>query len=323
MKRINKPLLGLILIVILLPISCAKAFNMNLEIKGDMEVTLDPETMRTARSGLDTEPASYRIEGTHSGGAAFDITSLDTSLQINDLQIGEWDLRVRAYNSAGQIVAEGTGTLTVEPGGLSAITLMLYNAVGTGSLDFNLIWNPDLLANESLTITLTTLGGDAVAMQYTADSGVASGLTDQLGAGFYKLDVQLWDGAAAVMGAVEMVLIHEGTATTVDLDFTQINKPGQVIPLTGSDFTISWNSDSADADDFRLYYREHGTYNWIFLGSTGSGSILDFTVDQTMLAYGTYDFAVSSIREGAESELHTSMDDTAVPATGWYIDWTS
>ena len=49
---------------------------------------------------------------------------------------------------------------------------------------------------------------------------------------------------------------------------------------------------------------------------------LRITIDHSDLGDGSYDFAVSSISEfGIESDLHTSLDYTAVPIGGWYILW--
>lgn len=321
MKKIRIAVITLILIVPAINMSCSREFLIPTDGQGDLDVTLDSETLRTAQPGLDNEPASYRISGTHHSGAAFDITTPDTSIHVSDLQIGDWELHVRAYNGSNQIIAQGTGSLSIEPGGSHSISIVLYNALGTGSLNFSLNWNSQLIADESLSVVFSTLGGEALPLDYTIIDGTATGITDGIPSGFYKMEVNLHDGPEVVMGTVEIVLIQEGTVTAVDLDFTQINKPGQMIPVAGPDFTVSWDSDSLSVDEYRVYYREHGTFNWMLLGSTGSGAVLTFTVDQSMLPFGTYDLAVSSVAGGAESELHTSMDDTAVPATGWYIDW--
>jgi hypothetical protein len=41
-----------------------------------------------------------------------------------------------------------------------------------------------------------------------------------------------------------------------------------------------------------------------------------------MLPYGVYEFAVTSVStDGLESEIHSSLDDNADPAGGWFLDW--
>lgn len=280
-------------------------------------------SMRTAAPELDEAPAYFRIGGTHESGRTFERTTTGTEILIDDLLPGVWQLTVKGFNSSDQVVAEGTGSLTVESGGSSSIIIVLYSTTGTGALDLRLLWNPDLVLNASLAISMSTLGGAEIDVNCEVLTGEASGLTENLPSGFYRLNVQLYDGAVSVMGSMETVLIREGATTAIDLDYTQINKPGQCLSVNGTEFTIGWDCDDTTVDEYRIYYREHGTWSWILLGSTGSGEILDFTVDTGILDYGVYDFAVSSVAGSEESELHTSMDDTALPATGWYVSWSA
>ena len=53
-------------------------------------------------------------------------------------------------------------------------------------------------------------------------------------------------------------------------------------------------------------------------------SSAEATVTTDDLVHGSYEFAVSSVSlTGMESELHTSLDETADPTTGWYLDWSA
>ncbi|MBN2658914.1 MAG: fibronectin type III domain-containing protein [Spirochaetales bacterium] len=323
MKILSKQTYPLLWLMLLLPLSCSPMLLSERETKGEVNIKLDPLTMRSALPDGDGGPASYIIEGTHTSGAVFNIVSTATSVHLPELLTGEWTLHVRACDSSDQVIAEGTGSLYVEPGDISYLTIVLYDVSGTGTLDLSLRWNEDLIADPVLNLNLTTLTGDPVSISFTIEAGVAAGLTTGLGAGFYKLTASLLDGETVVAGTVETVLIANETLTAVDLDFNLINKKEQQFDLTGPDFTISWDSEDLSADHYRVYYREHGSFNWVLLGISDSGMDLDFTIDNTMLAYGTYDFAVSSVSGDHESEFHSSMDDTAVPATGWYINWES
>jgi hypothetical protein len=310
---------GFILILLIITVSCSKLL-VNVESSGDMNLTLD--AMRSITSELDVVPVSYRLEGSNGGGATFDFVTADTNVQIPDLSTGEWQIRVRAYNTLNQVIAEGIGTLEVQPGGYSSMTIVLYDTTGSGSLDFSLSWNDDLVWNESVEVSLKNLNGDEIPLVFNQDTGFASGLFDDLSAGFYTLEVKLFDDLILAMGAMELVQIRESSVTNVNLDFSQLNKPGQRISVTADSFTISWNADlAANADEFRIYYREHGSFIWTYLGSTLFGTTLEYTIDQSAIPFGVYDLAVSSVEAGVESELHSSMDDSAVPATGWYVDW--
>ena len=309
------------LIAFLLPLSCSKMALIDLDQKGEMEVLLDSEAFRSALPDQNSEISRYRLEGTHGSGASFDMVSTSTSIHLSDLQPGEWTLRVLAYNSADQILAEGIGIMFVEPGGTASLTVVLYDVNGSGTLDLSLVWNETLITAPRLELNLSTLNGTAVPLNWTAAPGGASGQTVGLASGFYKLMVTLLDGNTVLAGTVEIVLIRNETITTVSKDLSLINKKGEMVDLTGTSFTIAWNSDDLLVDLYRLYYREVGSFNWVLLGSTASGAVLEFTVDQSMLAYGRYELAVSSVSGDRESELHSSMDDSALPATGWYVNW--
>lgn len=312
--------IGMIAILSVITVSCSNSL-MDLNSSGEMNLTLDPDQIRSVISDLDTVPVSYSIEGSNDTGSVFDVLTPDTNIQIPDLSPGTWQIRVCAFNEQGQMIAEGSGTLEVQPGGYTSMTIVLRDATGTGSLDFSLIWNADLVWNESLEICLKTFNGDLIPLIYSQNPGTAAGLTENLSAGFYTLEVQLFDDLVLVMGAMEIVQIRESGVTDIDLDFSQINKPGQRIPINEESFTLEWDVSDTEADEYKIYYREHGSYTWSYLGSTPSGLIPEYTVDQSSLPYGVYDFAVSSVAGSEESELHSSMDDTAAPATGWYIDW--
>jgi len=320
MRKNNLSKIRIIGLLLLMTASCASPL-IHVEPTGDMSLKLDQSLLKTAGSDLDIVPVSYTIEGSNDLGYTFDLVTSDADIQFPDLSSGLWLINVRAYNAQDLIIAEGTGSLSVESGGYASITIVLYSTMGTGSLDFSLAWNSDLVFNETVEISLINLNGDEIPLVYNQQSGLAAGITENLSAGFYTLEVQLFDDLFLVMGAMEIIQIREGGETDIHLDFAQINKPGQGFPVSGESFAIAWDYSETQPDYYNIYYREHGSFTWIFLGSTSSGSILEYTIDQALLPVGDYDFAVSSVIGIEESELHTSMDDNAIPATGWYIQW--
>ena len=95
----------------------------------------------------------------------------------------------------------------------------------------------------------------------------------------------------------------------------------QVLTVSGPSFTLAWDSDSAAATGFRVYLRQHGASEWqVIAENVGEAQ---FTISESDLPYGTYEFAVSSLTsEGAESELHHSYDETADPEP-WILEWTA
>ena len=93
------------------------------------------------------------------------------------------------------------------------------------------------------------------------------------------------------------------------------------IEVTADQFSLHWEASLDPVNEYRLYRRVHGESEWVLL-VIGLNSP-QATITQAELAFGQYDFAVSYVSvSGAESDLHSSLDDTADPHTGWYLDWT-
>jgi hypothetical protein len=89
--------------------------------------------------------------------------------------------------------------------------------------------------------------------------------------------------------------------------------------VEGDSFTLAWNpSESEDLLGYNVYYRPHETENWLFLTDSAEAQL---EISSAMLPGGDYEFAVSSYTATEESDLHTSLDATANPDTGWYLVW--
>ena len=94
-----------------------------------------------------------------------------------------------------------------------------------------------------------------------------------------------------------------------------------MVKVTGSSFTLAWDSSSADTASYNLYWRNHGETEWTLLHDGVSDP--SFTITTSDLDHGTYEFAVSAVStDGVESDLHTSMDESADPEP-WYLSWTA
>ncbi len=96
--------------------------------------------------------------------------------------------------------------------------------------------------------------------------------------------------------------------------------------VTSDSFTLAWNpADQSDytgtLEGYHVYYRTHGETSWNLLSSTALSDDPQITIDETLLTMGDYDFAVSAYTSDDESDLHTSLDDTADPDSGWYLQW--
>lgn len=101
------------------------------------------------------------------------------------------------------------------------------------------------------------------------------------------------------------------------------------IVVKGESFTLSWDDDSNRISNnenksvkYKLYYKTHGSSSWQPLDEIESGTQLEYTVVSEKLDYGIYDLGVSSVNsDGKESSIHSSLDMSADPFCGWYINW--
>jgi hypothetical protein len=99
--------------------------------------------------------------------------------------------------------------------------------------------------------------------------------------------------------------------------------------ISEDSFTFKWDGND-DVVSFKIYYREHtqygwnqSQYGWNLLGETEDTADPEYTINSNNLDYGIYDIGISAVSlEGVESLIHTSLDDTASPDNGWYINWT-
>lgn len=101
------------------------------------------------------------------------------------------------------------------------------------------------------------------------------------------------------------------------------------IVVKGESFTLAWDPGGPEIPNdpnfvvrYNIYYRNHGSYYWRFLMKIESSGNPECLITDKEIDYGRYDFAVSAINEqGETSALHSSLDSSANPFSGWYINW--
>lgn len=103
--------------------------------------------------------------------------------------------------------------------------------------------------------------------------------------------------------------------------------PKQII-IESDSFTLAWDppeligSTGSEAQKYNVYYRTHNTPDWQFLVSLEATGQPELLVNENLLEFGIYDFAVSYVDSGnTESELHSSLDSSAYPPAGWFVNW--
>lgn len=99
-------------------------------------------------------------------------------------------------------------------------------------------------------------------------------------------------------------------------------KPKKQIAILGDSFSLLWNKpDDLDPISYNIYYKQHKTKIWKYLGTTLSDTT-EFKIDYINLDNGIYyDFGISAVYSTGESSIHSSLDNDAIPNPGWYIRW--
>ena len=329
-KKINVPSrvqigVGVILTIVILLSACSNPIGNSAE-QGQVTLHLDVGS-RTLVSDISTEISLYRVTFSDGSGSEVVVDSQNTTVQTSLPALKTYDILVEGFNSSSQLVATGVGSVTVESGQTQSVAIIVTAADGSGTAQIEIQWNSVQTRSASVEGYLKDTQNQTIPMNFSITSdGQAVGAV-QVDDGFYTLEAQLLDGGTVVAGFAEAVQISAGGTTQHIFSFDTINKPGEAIAVSSDSFTVVWNQpedpntgDPLAVDGYRFYYREHGTYQWTHLVDTGAAET-EYTVTTSVLPYGEYDFAVSSVSSGEESELHTSYDDTAVPSYGWYIDW--
>ena len=106
--------------------------------------------------------------------------------------------------------------------------------------------------------------------------------------------------------------------------FGEIVINGQAIPIkTQQDtVTLAWDPPSGPVETYRIYYREHGVLMWEMLDEIAATPSPEYVLNIAQFGEGSFDFGVSAVDSSdQESAIHTSLDITADPTTGWYLIW--
>ena len=324
MRRLTRVLGGLLLTGILLA-GCDNPFEpgsatVSLEDAEAGERSIVPE-----QAG---DPVEYRVSGNGPSGASFAQTVATLPLDVGELVAGEWAILVEALDAAGTVVLEGSTTAQVSTEGATPVAVTLVPPAGEGSVNLALDWPAALVADPSIVATLHRDGFDPVELVATVVDGSAAVTGSGVASGWYRIQLRLYDGGALVAGRAELLQVRADTVTQAAVALDELNKPGSVLTVSGTSFTLAWDAPTDSGTDdplasYNVYFRSRGTYPWTYLGGT-AGLVESFEVTTAMLDYGIYEFAVTSVAtSGAESDPHTSLDDTADPQSGWFIDWRS
>ena len=308
--------------------SCAQPLSGNVVVgeRASVALSVGGLSSQTILPDADTQPVGYRLIGTGPDGDSFEVDTADGSATVTDLTPGTWSVDAVGTNGAGFPVADGTASVSLEAGTQTPVAIPVTVVDGTGTLELSTTWNDEHTVSPSVQAIMVDADGYETTLSVPVSSpGAASTTVPGVPTGYHRLTLQLLDGGEVIAGAGESVRIMADATTTANLPFPDLNKVGEPARVAAESFVLAWDppADASEIDSYRVYARPRGEYQWESLSEVQAGDTPTLTVTQSLLTYGTWEFAVTAVAGGVESDLHTSMDDDAMPATGWFLEWTA
>lgn len=123
-----------------------------------------------------------------------------------------------------------------------------------------------------------------------------------------------------IMTLVSLIFFHGCSLSS--------NNGPLMVEASGESITIGWEPPSpvlsGKIDYYSIYVKDHFDGSWVFLKDVGNSGEEEITVQlqKQNIPYTYIDIGIRShYKDGSKSELHSSLDNTASPACGWYVYW--
>jgi len=318
----NKSVINISLLLVLVSIvSCRSPLNSFPDEPGSLLLNVDPNK---SIGVVSLEPVTYIFSGTGPDNDFFSMELSEPATTVEGLTAGEWNIRIDGLDENQIVILTGESILDIAPYGETQVNIALHPLEGTGSVSFSLEWNAEQTVSPSAVVTFIDIEGTDTSQSFIISTpGLGTSTVTGLPTGNYYVTVQLFDSGILAMGSAWTVRILNGITIEISAMFEDLNKVGERMEITEDTFSIAWDPDplSGIPDTYRMYFRSRGAEPWSFLSEVTPDIEPEFTINQDNLSFGIYEFAVSAVIGGVESNLHTSMDDTASPGTGWFVDW--
>jgi hypothetical protein len=96
----------------------------------------------------------------------------------------------------------------------------------------------------------------------------------------------------------------------------------EMVLCCSEELTLAWDPPASEIANYKIYYRSHGSGTWIMFDEIPADDDPEYTLFHADFGNGEYDFGVVAVdAETEESAMHTSLDATAQPSSGWYLSW--
>lgn len=220
---------------------------------GGLTIQVSAADARLMVPGIDLTVASYAISGAGPNGATFSQTITGSSVSVPGLAFGAWTISVDGMNAAGTNVTHGDVSANVAAGVNLAVSVSMVPVAGQGSFNLTVTWPAAGVDIPSVQSQLVPNQGTPIDLVFTyPTTGKATYTGTSIKNGYYTLVVKLLDNSQLVMGAVDVVRIVKGQATSGTLDFPQVNTGTgsikvNITPQMNNPVTVTMSGQSAEA----------------------------------------------------------------------------
>ena len=188
---------------------------------GSLTISIGQNMSRSLVPVIDMAIASYAITGVGPGGGTFSQSTSGAAVSIGGLAFGQWTVTVNGKNAAGTVIGRGSGSVTVDTGKQSNLTVTVAPLSGNGTINLSVSWTASNVQSPSISAQLLSSSGSQIPLAFTLGTGSASCQNTNIPSGYYTLSIQLFDNGVLIMGAVEVARIVSTQTTTGAFDFTQ------------------------------------------------------------------------------------------------------
>lgn len=121
---------------------------------------------------FDMDPASYVILGYGPNDSEFEQTIDETTVEITNLDFGEWEICVYARNQDGIVIADGCASSVVHAGTTTPVSIIVVPLDGTGILDLTVLWNEEDTEFPSIDSELMPANSATMPLNFTISQAV-------------------------------------------------------------------------------------------------------------------------------------------------------
>jgi hypothetical protein len=248
MKKCMKKwlMMPLLVLVALGAMSCGNTLIPS--TRGSLSINVGAAMARTLLPDIVMEIDSFEISGTGPSGSTFNETVYSTgTITVTNLLVGQWTVKVDAYNSSEQKIGSVSKTATVAANATTPISMIVVPLTGNGTFQYTLTWPAEVsLTSPSVVGAIYELETDPIPVTFELDGNSATYLTD-LPAGYYAFGLALRDGDTIVWSSNPIAFrIVQGATTSGQTDLT-----GNEIAMYG-DLEITVGVDLQNPIDIEL-----------------------------------------------------------------------